>query len=83
MPKERHRCGQNVFHSNYYERCDKAQHFDNRGMGWQNYGCNCSGPVATSSPCNPAAALAVVSDPANKVTRATFLPRTVFAAALF
>jgi hypothetical protein len=50
----------NSVHDNYYENCDKAQHFDNRGMGWQNYGCNCTGPVSKTSPCNPAAAWAVV-----------------------
>jgi hypothetical protein len=33
-----------------------------QGMGWQNYGCNCTGPVSQTSPCNPAAAWAVVQN---------------------
>ena len=55
----------NSFHDNYYKDCDKAQHFDDRGLGWQNYGCNCTGPISATSPCNPAAAWAVVKDKAN------------------
>ena len=27
---------------NYYEDCDTAHHFDNRGMNWENPSCNCS-----------------------------------------
>ena len=34
-------------------------------MGWQNYGCNCTGPVSQTSPCNPAAAWALVQNEAN------------------
>lgn len=49
----------NHFHHNYYENCDLVQHFDNRGMGWQNPSCNCT----NGSTCNPAAAWAVVSNP--------------------
>jgi hypothetical protein len=59
----------NHFHDNYYENCDLAQHFDNRGMGWQNYGCNCSTGLST---CNPAAASAIVKDPANEAYVAAF-----------
>jgi hypothetical protein len=59
----------NHFHDNYYENCDKAQHFDNRGMNWQNYGCNCTEGVTT---CNPAAASALVSDPTSTAYVAAF-----------
>jgi hypothetical protein len=48
---------------------DLAQHFDNRGMNWQNYGCNCTtGPTT----CNPAAASAIVKDPAYAAYVASF-----------
>ena len=62
----------NYFHHNYYEDCDLVQHFDNRGMGWQNYGCNCTSPTSPTSACNPAAAWAVVNDPRNAAYVAAF-----------
>ena len=45
-------------HDNYYENCDLAQHFDNRGMGWEQKLCNCtSGPT-----CDPWAATQIAKN---------------------
>ncbi len=49
----------NYIHDNYYENCDLAQHFDNRGMGWEQKLCNCT----NGSTCDPAVATAIVADP--------------------
>ena len=43
------------------ENCDLAQHFDNRGMGWEQSLCNCT----NGSTCDPAVASSLVADPAN------------------
>jgi hypothetical protein len=53
----------NRVHDNYYQECDTAQHFDNRGMNWQGGGWNCTQancyPGTNDGPekcqCNPAA----------------------------
>jgi hypothetical protein len=53
----------NNFHDNYYQDCDVAQHFDNRGMNWQGGAWNCTSPGCTAGTndgastcaCNPAA----------------------------
>jgi hypothetical protein len=34
----------NNFHDNYYQDCDTAHHFDNRGMNWQGKSWNCTEP---------------------------------------
>ena len=58
----RYRCGQggrdNHVHNNYYERCDLAQHFDNRGMGWEQSLCNCT----SGSTCDPFVAKQIVDE---------------------
>ena len=49
----------NTVVGNYYERCDTAQHFDNRGMNWQKTACACDGtcePLSAGCGCNAAAA---------------------------
>ena len=49
----------NHIHSNYYEKCDLAQHFDNRGMSSEQNLCNCT----NGSTCDPAVASSIVADP--------------------
>ena len=51
----------NHIHDNYYENCDLAQHFDNRGMNWEQNLCNCT----NGSVCDPAVASSIVADPAS------------------
>jgi hypothetical protein len=51
----------NHIHNNYYESCDLAQHFDNRGMNWEQSLCNCT----NGTTCDPAAASAIVASPAS------------------
>lgn len=49
----------NVVTGNYYERCDTAQHFDNRGMNWQKSCCACDGacePLSAGCQCDTAGA---------------------------
>ena len=48
----------NHVHNNYYERCDLAQHFDNRGMGWEQSLCNCT----NGSTCDPFVAKQIVDE---------------------
>jgi hypothetical protein len=58
----------NHIHDNYYENCDLAQHFDNRGMNWEQKLCNCT----NGSVCDPAVASSIVADPASAKYVATY-----------
>ena len=42
----------NVITGNYYEKCDTAQHFDNRGMNWQLKSDNCTEVCEPLSGCD-------------------------------
>ena len=45
-----------IFH---FLRCDLAQHFDNRGMNWEQSLCDCT----TGPTCDPFVATQIVHDP--------------------
>ena len=72
----------NRFHDNYYQECDTAHHFDNRGMNWQGGAANCTTPtpcVAGDQPkgtgncgCNPAAVTTLLDGPAGAEWKATW-----------
>lgn len=55
----------NLFHSNYYEKCDTAHHFDNRGQNWQKGSCDCSHEAAApfETSCDPAGVAFVLAGP--------------------
>ena len=63
----------NYIHDNYYENCDLAQHFDNRGMGWEQKLCNCT----NGSTCDPAVATAIVADPKSGMPAFRFIHPTL------
>jgi len=72
----------NRFHDNYYQECDTAHHFDNRGMNWQGGAANCTATpcIAGDQPkgtgnkcsCNPAAVTTLLDGPAGAEWKATW-----------
>jgi hypothetical protein len=67
----------NIVHDNYFELCDTAQHFDNRGMGWEKSSCNGTAPCLTpgnggTCTCNAAAAYHLLTGPAGAEWHARF-----------
>ena len=64
----------NIVRDNYYERCDTAQHLDNRGMNWENSATNCTTiGKPFSNTCNTGAAIWMVTEsPAAKTWASRF-----------
>lgn len=44
---------QNKISDNYFQDCDTAVHFDNRAMGWEEQGFNCTAHTRGPGPCLP------------------------------
>eukprot|EP01052_Picozoa_sp_SAG31_P026425 SAG31_NODE_2393_length_5793_cov_18.326484_5_plen_203_part_00 len=49
---------QNSFVDNYFQDVDLAVHFDNRGMGWEKAGWNCTSNSRGPGPCLPGGCIA-------------------------
>ena len=68
----------NVVTGNYYEKCDTAQHLDNRGMNWEKSSAMCTAPacepLVTGCQCNPSAAEWMVTVAPAAATWATRFP---------
>ena len=67
----------NTVRNNYYEKCDTAHHFDNRGMNWEKSSAACTAPpcepLSGGCQCNPSAATWMVTEaPAASVWASRF-----------